>query len=122
MGYIMKNCTLKEHFLHPKNIGVADHYTHRTIVKSDQCNDVISITVTIANSIILDIKIEVYGCGYAIAGASLMSEAVKGKSIDEALAAVKEILQTIEHDVPESNKRCIYLSHKALEKLCEQMR
>jgi len=117
----MKNSLLKEHFLHPQNIGVAENFTHKTLVKSDQCNDVISVTGTIANSIIHDIKIEVYGCGYAIAGASLMSEAAKGKSIEEAKAAVKEILQTVEYDVPDSNKRCIYLSHKALEKLCDQI-
>lgn len=108
---------LKEHFLHPKNIGVAENYTHKTIVKSDQCNDAISVTVTVANAIMHDIKIEVYGCGYAIAGASLMSETAKGKTIEQAKEAVKEILQTIEQDVPDSNKRCIYLSLKALEKL-----
>jgi len=45
----------------------------------------------------------------------------KGKTINEAKAAVKEILQTNEQDVPDSNKRCIYLSHKALEKLCDQI-
>lgn len=114
---MMKNTVLKEHFLHPKNIGIAENHTHKVMVKSDQCNDVISVTVTVANSIIQDIKIEVYGCGYAIAGASLMSETAKGKTIYQAKAAVKEILQTMEHDVPDSNKRCIYLGLKVLDKL-----
>ncbi|MCX8125290.1 MAG: iron-sulfur cluster assembly scaffold protein [Spirochaetes bacterium] len=115
----MKNTILKDHFLHPRNVGVVDNYDHKIIVKSDQCNDVVIFTVTIANTIINNIQFEAYGCGYAIAGASLVSELVKGKHIDQGIQDVEEKLMNI--DVPDSNMRCLQLSLEAIKKLKEQV-
>jgi len=111
----MKNDILKNHFLHPRNVGIVQNYDHKIIVKSDQCNDVITFTVTIAHTTIGDIKFEAYGCGYAIAGASMVSDAIKGKDIDEGIRDVEEMLNTMM--IPDSNIRCVQLSLKAIKQL-----
>lgn len=115
----MKNDILKNHFLHPCNVGIVENYDHKIIVKSDQCNDVITFTVTIAHNIIGDIKFEAYGCGYAIAGASLVSDAVKGKDIDMGIRDVEEMLNTM--TIPDSNLRCIHLSLNAIKQLKDNL-
>ncbi|HOJ30029.1 MAG TPA: iron-sulfur cluster assembly scaffold protein [Spirochaetota bacterium] len=115
----MKNDILKNHFLHPYNVGIVENYDHKIIVKSDQCNDVITFTVTITHNTIDDIKFEAYGCGYAIAGASLVSDAVKGKDIDLGIRDVEEMLNTI--TIPDSNLRCIHLSLKAIKQLKDNL-
>jgi len=114
----MKNKILKDHFLNPRNIAPIENPTISTIKKSEICNDIVKLAVEIdQNETIHNISIEVYGCGYSIAGASLFSEAVKGaKLIDvEEIAgnAVKEII----NEIPEKSKYCLTLSHRAFEKL-----
>ncbi len=115
----MKYKLLKDHFLHPRNVGILEKYDHKIVVKSNQCNDVVTFTVTIANNTINDIQFEAYGCGYAIAGASLVSEVVKGKDIDAGINDVEEMLINI--DIPDANKRCIRLSLEAILKLRENV-
>ncbi len=106
--------------MHPRNVGIVQNYNHKIIVKSDQCNDVITFTVTIAQNIIGDIKFEAYGCGYAIAGASVVSDAVKGKDIDVGVRHVEEMLSTM--TIPDSNIRCVQLSLKAIKQLKDNLK
>jgi len=115
----MKNELLKDHFLHPRNVGMLENYDKKIIVKSDVCNDVVTFTVTIGNKKIKNIQFEAYGCGYAIAGASLVSEVVKGKDIDAGIVDVEEMLMSME--IPDSNKRCVQLSLHAIKKLRENV-
>lgn len=115
----MKNELLKDHFLHPRNVGILENHDQKVIVKSDQCNDVVTFTVTIGNNKITNIQFEAYGCGYAIAGASLVSEVVKGKDIDAGIVDVEEMLMSME--IPDSNKRCVQLSLHAIKKLRENV-
>ncbi|MEJ5361336.1 MAG: iron-sulfur cluster assembly scaffold protein [Spirochaetota bacterium] len=114
----MKNALLKDHFLHPRNVGVLDSFDHKIVVKSDQCNDMVSFTVTIAHNSISDIRFEAYGCGYAIAGASLVSEMAKGKAIDAAIQDIETMILVI-NNVPDANIQCVKLSLKALRQIKE---
>ncbi len=119
IGHCMKNKLLKDHFLHPRNVGMLENYDQKIIVKSDQCNDVVTFTVTIGNKKIKNIQFEAYGCGYAIAGASLVSEVVKGKDIDTGINDVEELLMRM--DISCSNRRCVQLSLQAIKKLRENV-
>ena len=114
----MKNVLLKDHFLKPRNVGVLDSFDHKIVVKSDTCNDMVSFTVTIAQKIINDIRFEAYGCGYAIAGASLVTEMAKGKTIDAAIRDIETMILNM-NNVPDANIRCVQLSLKALQQIKE---
>ncbi len=112
----MKNELLKDHFLHPRNVGILDSFDYKLVVKSDTCNDMVSFTVTVAHNSISDIRFEAYGCGYAIAGASFVSEMAKGKTIDEAIRDIETMILTM-NNVPDENIRCVTLSLTALRQI-----
>jgi nitrogen fixation NifU-like protein len=79
-----------DHYENPRNVGGFDKNdpTIATgMVGAPACGDVMKLQLKIdANGIIEDAKFKTYGCGSAIASSSLVTEWVKGKSIDEATA------------------------------------
>ena len=86
---IMSNSEkLIDHFENPRNIGSLDKNDIRVgtgLVGAPACGDVMKLQLKIAkNGIIEDAKFKTFGCGSAIASSSLITEMVKGKSIEYA--------------------------------------
>jgi len=79
-----------EHYENPRNVGMFDKNDPTVatgMVGAPACGDVMRLQLKVgANGIIEDAKFKTYGCGSAIASSSLVTEWVKGKSIDEASA------------------------------------
>lgn len=116
----MKNKTLKKHFLDPKNMGTIDGPSHEAIVKSDVCNDIVKLMANIDKSgKIIDIKAQVFGCGYSIAGTSILTTAAADKMILEVPDLFTELTKDIITDVPEHHASCIGLARKAFQILIE---
>ena len=80
--------TLLEHYEKPKNVGSLDKESNAVgtgLVGAPACGDVMKLQIKVNNSgVIEDAKFKTFGCGSAIASSSLITEWVKGKSIDEA--------------------------------------
>tara|TARA_B100000579_G_C22806538_1_gene842813 strand:- start:981 stop:1364 length:384 start_codon:yes stop_codon:yes gene_type:complete len=80
--------TLLEHYERPKNVGSMDKESNEVgtgLVGAPACGDVMKLQIKVNNSgVIEDAKFKTFGCGSAIASSSLITEWVKGKSIDEA--------------------------------------
>ena len=110
----MKNKLLKDHFLNPRNIGTIEGCKFNSIVKSEICNDIVKMSADInPDGTINNIKVQVYGCGYAISGASLISENSIGKNINQII----ELSNNLENDLTDlndKNKTCTLLAKKAL--------
>ena len=85
MSYSQK---VLDHFENPRNIGSLDKNDIRVgtgLVGAPACGDVMKLQLKIAkNGIIEDAKFKTFGCGSAIASSSLITEMVKGKSIEYA--------------------------------------
>jgi nitrogen fixation NifU-like protein len=80
---------LIEHFEHPKNVGSFDDNEENVgtgLIGSPACGDVLKFQIKVdpKTDIILDAKFKTFGCGSAVASGSLISEWVKGKTLDEA--------------------------------------
>ena len=79
-----------DHYENPRNVGSMDKNDQSVgtgMVGAPACGDVMKLQIKVnENGIIEDAKFKTYGCGSAIASSSLVTEWVKGKSIDEALA------------------------------------
>ncbi len=77
-----------DHYEHPRNVGSMDKNDDTVgtgLVGAPACGDVMKLQIKVgANGIIEDAKFKTFGCGSAIASSSLITEWVKGKSIDEA--------------------------------------
>jgi NifU-like protein involved in Fe-S cluster formation len=114
----MKNQTIKDHFLNPRHMGIIEKPTHQTIIKSETCSDVVKMMMIIDNNgIVSDIRSQVYGCGYAIAGTSIFNDIAFGKKVTEihdlAFDSIKDLLP----DTPDTNKNCMQLAIKAYKKI-----
>jgi len=78
-----------DHFNNPRNIGTLDRSSRSVgtgIVGAPECGDVLRLQIQVdENDRIVDAKFKTFGCGSAIASSSLVTEWVKGRTIEEAL-------------------------------------
>lgn len=76
-----------DHYENPRNVGIIedDQSVGTGMVGAPACGDVMKLQIKVgADGIIQDAKFKTYGCGSAIASSSLVTEWIKGKSLDEA--------------------------------------
>ena len=110
---------VKDHFMHPRNV-LTDEAVYnadgRGIVGNIKCGDemVVAIKVDKKKGTIADCKWKTYGCASAIASTSILSEIVKGMTLDEAYhITAKDIAKEL-GGLPEHKIHCSVLGHKAL--------
>jgi nitrogen fixation protein NifU and related proteins len=106
-----------DHYEHPRNVGSLDKSDSNVgtgLVGAPACGDVMKLQIKVgANGIIEDAKFKTFGCGSAIASSSLITEWVKGKSIDEA-ATIKNT-EIAEHlSLPPVKIHCSVLAEDAI--------
>ena len=76
-----------DHYENPRNVGKMnkeDADVGTGMVGAPACGDVMQLQIRVEDGIIEDAKFKTYGCGSAIASSSLLTEWVKGKSLEEA--------------------------------------
>ena len=76
-----------DHYENPRNVGKFDPSVDNIgtgMVGAPACGDVMKLQIKVESGIIIDAKFKTYGCGSAIASSSLLTEWVKGKTLDEA--------------------------------------
>jgi nitrogen fixation NifU-like protein len=103
-----------DHFTNPRNVGEIENADGVGEVGNAKCGDIMRIYLDIEGDIIKDVKFKTFGCGAAVATSSMVTEMVKGKTIDEALvisnAAVAEALGGL----PPAKMHCSNLAADAL--------
>ena len=76
-----------DHYENPRNVGSLDKESSNVgtgMVGAPACGDVMKLQIEVEGDIIIDAKFKTYGCGSAIASSSLVTEWLKGKTLDEA--------------------------------------
>ena len=75
-----------DHYENPRNVGKmdADDTVGTGVVGAPACGDVMRLQIKVEEGIIVDAKFKTYGCGSAIASSSLVTEWVKGKTLEQA--------------------------------------
>lgn len=107
-----------EHYKNPRNVGSmdkADPAVGTGIVGAPECGDVMKLQIKIneQSGVIEDAKFKTFGCGSAIASSSLVTEWVKGKTIDEALK-IKNTEIVEELSLPPIKIHCSVLAEDAI--------
>jgi nitrogen fixation NifU-like protein len=76
-----------DHYENPRNVGKfeTDDTIGTGMVGAPACGDVMKLQIKVEDGIIRDARFKTYGCGSAIASSSLVTEWVKGKTLDEAV-------------------------------------
>jgi len=75
-----------DHSKNPRNAGPLDGATHQARGNNPLCGDRITVYLTLDGDQIADVKFEARGCAISVASASMMSEMIKGKTVEEATA------------------------------------
>lgn len=76
-----------DHYQNPRNVGkmdADDSDVGTGMVGAPSCGDVMRLQIKVEGDVIVDAKFKTYGCGSAIASSSLLTEWVKGRTLDEA--------------------------------------
>ena len=76
-----------DHYNNPRNVGILDAASKDVgtgMVGAPACGDVMKLQIEVKDNIIEDVKFKAYGCGSAIASSSMVSEMIKGMTIEEA--------------------------------------
>ena len=107
-----------DHYEHPRNVGSfekGDETVGTGMVGAPACGDVMKLQIKVnpATGLIEDAKFKTYGCGSAIASSSLVTEWVKGKTLDQALA-IKNTAIAEELALPPVKIHCSILAEDAI--------
>lgn len=115
------------HFLHPKNLGVMKNPSGIGRVGNPVCGDVMELYIkvkmkkekgkseNIKNAVIEDVKFKTFGCGAAIASSSMMTEMIKGKTVEEAKKLTNLSVSDALGGLPPVKRHCSVLAKEALE-------
>ena len=105
-----------DHYENPRNVGkmdMKDPSVGTGMVGAPACGDVMKLQIKVEGGVIEDAKFKTYGCGSAIASSSLLTEWVKGKTLDEA-RAIKNIDIVEELSLPPVKIHCSVLAEDAI--------
>ena len=104
-----------DHYENPRNVGKLeiDETTGTGVVGAPACGDVMRLQIKVEDGIITDAKFKTYGCGSAIASSSLVTEWVKGKTLDQA-GAIKNAEIAEELALPPVKIHCSILAEDAI--------
>ena len=107
---------LIDHYENPRNVGSFakdDEDVGTGMVGAPSCGDVMKLQIKVKDGIITDARFKTYGCGSAIASSSLVTEWVKGKSLDDAVTIKNsEIAQELA--LPPVKIHCSILAEDAI--------
>ena len=113
-----------DHYENPRNVGnfsKDDLDVGTGMVGAPSCGDVMRLQIKVENGVITDAKFKTYGCGSAIAASSLVTEWVKGKTLDEA-ATLKNSTIAEHLALPPVKIHCSILAEDAIKAAVEDYR
>jgi nitrogen fixation NifU-like protein len=108
-----------DHFTNPRNVGDMEDADGVGEVGNPTCGDAMKIYIKVKDERIVDAKFKTFGCGAAIAVSSMVTEMVKGKTLDEAQAMSKEAAADALGGLPAQKMHCSNLGADALKKAIE---
>ena len=114
-----------DHYENPRNVGAFDKSDENVgtgMVGAPACGDVMKLQIKVNEAgIIEDARFKTYGCGSAIASSSLLTEWVKGKTLDEA-AQIKNVDIAEELALPPVKIHCSVLAEDAIKAAIDDLR
>jgi len=103
-----------EHFRNPRNVGEIKDPDGIGKVGNPTCGDIMEMYIKVKDNVIVDAKFKTFGCGAAIATSSMITELVKGKTIEEALKVTNKMVVEALDGLPPVKVHCSVLGEDAM--------
>ncbi len=111
-----------DHFENPRNMGEIESADGEAEVGNPTCGDVTKIFLKIEDGRIVDVRFKTFGCAAAIASASMTTELIKGKTLDEALKVTNELVAKELGGLPAAKLHCSVMAEEALQAAIDDYR
>lgn len=108
-----------EHFTNPRNVGEIPDADGIGEVGNPVCGDIMRLYIKVEDGVIKDVRFKTFGCGAAIATSSMLTELVKGKSLEEAMKITNKAVAEALDGLPAQKMHCSNLAADALHKAIE---
>ena len=118
----MYNDRVIDHFSNPRNVGELPDADGVGETGSFKCGDTMTLYIKVNEGRIEDVRFQTYGCGAAIASSSMLTEMVKGKTLDEALQITNQEVADELGGLPPLKLHCSNLAADALHNAIEDYR
>ncbi len=102
--------TVMDHFSNPRNVGTIADADGVGTVGNPVCGDLMKIFIKVKEDRIDDIKFQTFGCGAAIATSSMVTEMVKGKTLEDALTVSNKAVAEALGGLPPQKMHCSNLA------------
>ena len=108
-----------EHFRNPRNVGSINDADGIGTEGNPVCGDIMKIYIKVKDGRIEEAKFQTFGCGAAIATSSMVTEMVKGKTLEEALVISNKAVAEALGGLPATKMHCSNLAADALHRAIE---
>jgi nitrogen fixation NifU-like protein len=111
-----------DHYQNPRNMGEIGDADGVGVVGNPVCGDMMKITIKVRDNRIVDIGFKTFGCGAAIATTSMVTELVKGRTLEEALQVTNRDVAEALDGLPAIKMHCSLLAEEAVKAAIEDYR
>ena len=113
---------LMEHFQNPRNVGEISDPDGVGTVGNASCGDIMQMYIKVKGDRITEATFKTFGCGAAIATSSMLTERIRGATLDEALKISEETAEEVLAQLPKEKIPCFTLATDALKLAIEEYR
>ena len=115
---VLYSAIIDEHYQEPRNFGKIENPDEEIVETNPTCGDTVAMYVKFGDGKVKDIKYVARGCLISVASASILSEEVMGKNMDDVLKMTKkEVLEKLGLTLGPAREKCALISFDALIKM-----
>ena len=104
-----------DHFMNPRNVGEIESADGVGEVGNPACGDMMRLYLKIEEGKVVDAKFRTFGCGAAIASSSMLTEMIRGKTVDEARAISNQHVADALDGLPAVKIHCSVMAEQAVQ-------
>lgn len=106
--------TILDHYKNPRNFGRAENADHHADGNNPLCGDKITVYLRLSDGVIEEVSFEAKGCAISVASASMMTELVKGKPVEEVRAVFEQFRDAVTRKEPLGEEELLELDKLAV--------